>query len=100
MNSRTATITSLVALAACLLATSAAAQRASSVQMSCRQAAGLVAARGAVVLGTGGHTYDRFVRHRGFCLNTEVTEPAWVPTRDTPQCLVGYRCKEAERWFD
>jgi hypothetical protein len=93
--------TYLFALAACFLVSSAAAQpRPSSVNMGCRQAAGLVASRGAIVLGTGGYTYDRFVADHRFCLRGEVTEPAWVPTRDTPQCLVGYRCKEAdfERW--
>jgi hypothetical protein len=91
----------LLAFAACLAAASATAQpRPSSVTMSCQQAAGLVASRGALVLGTGGYTYDRFVRHRGFCLYTEATEPAWVPTRDTPQCFVGYRCKEADALFD
>jgi hypothetical protein len=90
---------SLAAIAT--VVTSAAAQpRASSLAMSCRQAAGLVASRGAVVLGTGGHTYDRFVADQRFCLRTEVIEPAWVPAGDTPQCLVGYRCKEADRWFD
>jgi hypothetical protein len=52
------------------------------------------------VLGTGGHTYDRFVHHRGFCLITETTKPAWVPTRDTPQCFVGYTCVEADYWID
>ncbi len=91
----------LLACAACLLVTSAAAQpRPSSVDMTCGQAAGLVAARGALVLGTGGYTYDRYVRHRGFCLITEVTKPAWVPTRDTPQCFVGYRCIESNPLFD
>ena len=88
------------AISCCLFASAAAAQpRPSTVNMSCRQAAGLVASRGAVVLGTGGHTYDRFVADRRFCLATEVTEPVWVPARDTPQCLVGYRCKEPERWW-
>ncbi len=74
--------------------TSAAAQpRPSTLAMSCQEAAGLVAASGGILLGTGGYTYDRFVHHQGFCLRTEVTEAAWVPTRDTPQCFVGYRCK-------
>jgi hypothetical protein len=91
----------LLACTACLAATSALAQpRPSSVAMTCAQAAGLVASRGAIVLGTGGHTYDRFVHHRGFCLITETTKPAWVPTRDTPQCFVGYTCVEADYWID
>jgi len=75
--------------------TGAAAQaRLSTPAMSCGQASSLVASAGGIVLGTGGFTYDRFVRDRGFCLITEVTEPAWVPARDTPQCFVGYRCRE------
>jgi hypothetical protein len=91
----------LIGFALSLIATNAIAQpRPSSVAMSCRQAAGLVASRGAMVLGTGGHTYDRFVADQRFCLRTEVIEPAWVPAGDTPQCFVGYRCKEANRWFD
>jgi hypothetical protein len=73
--------------------TAAAQPRPSTVAMSCGQAAGLVASHGAIVLGTGGYTYDRFVTDRRFCLRSEVTEPAWVPAGDTPQCFVGYRCK-------
>jgi hypothetical protein len=87
----------VIGLALSLFAAGAAAQpRPSSVAMSCRQAAGLVAANGAIVLGTGGFTYDRFVVDQRFCLRTEWIEPAWVPARDTPQCFVGYRCKERE----
>jgi hypothetical protein len=86
--------------AACIVTSVAAQPRPSTTRMTCAQAAGVVASRGGIVLGTGGHTYDRFVAHRGFCLITEMTEPAWVPTVDTPQCFVGYRCKEAESWFD
>jgi len=55
---------------------------------------------GAIVLGTGGYTYDRFVAHRGFCQFDEYVEPAWVPSRDTPQCFVGYRCKSGSAWDD
>jgi hypothetical protein len=74
--------------------TSAMAQRPSTLAMNCGQAASLVGAAGGIVLGTGGFTYDRFVAHRGFCLRSEYDEPAWVPTADTPQCFVGYRCRE------
>jgi hypothetical protein len=70
--------------------------RPSTPQMSCRQAAGLVASRGAIVLGTGAYTYDRYVTDQRFCLRSEITVPEWVPTADTPQCFVGYRCKEAD----
>src|SRR3954447_1039724 len=51
-----------LALAAGLLSTGTLAQpRPSTTDMRCAQAAGIVAARGAIVLGTGGFTYDRFV---------------------------------------
>jgi hypothetical protein len=74
--------------------TSAVAQpRPSTVAMGCGHASGLVASAGAIVLGTGGHTYDRFVRDGSFCVRGEVTEPVWVLARDTPQCFVGYRCR-------
>lgn len=68
--------------------------RPSTTRMTCGQAAGLVQARGAIVLGTGGATYDRFVRDRSFCEVTEVTEIRTVPTLDAAQCPVGYRCRE------
>jgi hypothetical protein len=92
----------LISFAVSLVVTTAAGAqpRPSTVAMNCQRAAGLVASHGALVLGTGGHTYDRFVIDRRFCLRSEVTEPAWVPAGDTPQCFVGYRCKEADRWFD
>ena len=85
-------------IAATVLTTAAVAQnRPSTTAMTCQQAAGLVYARGAIVLGTGGYTYDRFVRDRSFCQVTEALESAWVPTRDTPTCFVGYRCYEPSR---
>jgi len=89
----------VVAFAAAALGASglAAQPRPSTVAMRCAQAAGLVAARGAIVLGTGGFTYDRFVVDQSFCEITQTTEPAWVPAADTPQCFVGYRCKEPSR---
>jgi hypothetical protein len=85
----------VLAAASLLLTLSAVAQpRPSTTAMSCNQAAGLVASKGAIVLGTGGYTYDRFVSDARFCLRSETTEPVWVPAADTPQCMVGYRCKE------
>ena len=84
--------------AALLFATGAGAQgRPSTVAMTCPQAASLVARAGGIVLGTGGYTYDRFVANRSFCQPTEVTERAFVPTRETPACFVGYRCVEPSR---
>jgi hypothetical protein len=83
-----------IALAAALLATSASAQpRLSTVNRPCGASQQIVFSHGAAVLGTGGFGYDRFVRDRSFCEFNEYTEPAWVPSLDTPQCFVGYRCK-------
>jgi hypothetical protein len=64
-----------------------------STTLTCARAAGLVTSQGAVVLGTGGYTYDRYVNGPGFCTRGEPTEPAWVPTIDNPQCFVGYICR-------
>lgn len=81
------------AAAAALLATAASAQpRPSTLGMSCAQTRALVASRGAVVLGTGPYTYDRYVAHTGFCPHDQTTEPAYERTRDNPQCYVGDRC--------
>ena len=56
---------------------------------------------GGVVLGTGGPTYDRYVRDRNFCEPTEVTRAGFVPTRDAQRCFVGYTCFEpgVGDWF-
>ena len=91
-----------VAIGLAMLSTAASAQpRPSTTAMTCAQARGLIQTRGAAVIGTGGQTYDRFVRDRSFCQPTEVTRAAFVPARDTPSCFVGYRCIEPSRddWF-
>jgi hypothetical protein len=59
-----------------------------------------VMANGAIVLGTGGQTYDRFVRDRSFCQYDETAEPAFVPSRDNRACFVGYRCRDPSRFWD
>ncbi|WP_457090026.1 hypothetical protein [Microvirga sp. P5_D2] len=61
--------------------------------LSCNQARQIVFSHGAAVLGTGQYTYDRYVRDLSFCEFNEILDPAWVPTRDTPQCPIGYRCR-------
>ena len=94
---------SLAATVLFMLVASAQAQaRPATVDLPCSTSRELVFAQGSVVLGTGGITYDRFVRDRSFCEITEATESAFAPTLDTPQCFIGYRCKEPEndRFFD
>lgn len=66
--------------------------RPNTTAMSCAAARGLVARSGAIVLSTGGPTYDRYVVHRGFCSPDQEARPAWVPAADTPSCPVGNRC--------
>jgi hypothetical protein len=75
-----------IVLALSVLMTGAHAQtRPSTVTMPCNASRQLVLARGAVVLGTGGYTYDRFVRDGSFCAVAEYVEPAYVPGLDMPQ---------------
>lgn len=82
-----------LALTLSLAAASAHAQtRPSTTAMSCGGAAALVASRGAIVLGTGRDTFDRFVRDRSFCAAGQFTLTTFAPTADNPQCFVGYRC--------
>ncbi|KQO58309.1 MULTISPECIES: hypothetical protein [unclassified Methylobacterium] len=79
------------------VASPAIAQRASTLDMTCPEARSVVSRNRGIVLGTGGATYDRFVRDRGACEVTEITIPAYAPTRDTPDCFIGYRCREPGR---
>jgi hypothetical protein len=89
-------------LAAAVMAPAlAAAQgRPQTLRMTCGQTQQLVARAGGIVLGTGGHTYDRYVYHRGFCQPTEILKQRWVPTRDTGACPL-YTCIEpsGDDWF-
>lgn len=64
-----------------------------TLNMNCAQAAALVASRGAVVMNTGRHTFDRYVAHGGYCTLGEFPDEAWVPTTDSAQCFVGYTCE-------
>lgn len=80
-------------------AIAAAQTRPSTTAMSCVQAQRLVASRGAIVLGTGRYTYDRFVSDERFCQRDETIDPQWVPTVDVRQCFIGYRCKYRESEF-
>lgn len=85
------------ALSALMLATlapqPAAAQRPDLRRMTCNQAQDLVARRGAVVMTTGQHTYERFVAGPRWCDHWETVRPAQVRTRDTSRCIVGYICE-------
>ncbi|MGE4373660.1 MAG: hypothetical protein AB7E29_12330 [Xanthobacter sp.] len=60
--------------------------------MTCEQAANLVARKGGVVLRTGENTFDRYVSDLNFCAMGDALRPEWVPTRDQKQCFIGYTC--------
>jgi hypothetical protein len=93
----------VIVLVLSALTTGAQAQtRPLTVSMPCEASRQLVLARGAVVLGTGGYTYDRFVRDQSFCAIGEYTRQAFVLSLDTPTCFVGYSCKQGPRelWDD
>src|SRR5262245_51485428 len=85
-------------VAASLLATLAAAeaQRLDSTRMSCGQARALVESRGAVVLGSGPHVYDRYVSGSRFCEAGEVARASWAPTADNAYCPIGNLCQTPE----
>ena len=90
----------LVLIAGAFTTSVQAQSRPSTPSMTCNQARQIVMARGAVVLGTGTYTYDRYVVDRRFCEINETIEPGLVPTRDTPQCPVGYLCRDFDYFFD
>ncbi len=60
--------------------------RPSTLTMTCGQNRQLVLAQGAIVLSTGGMTYDRFVADSRNCLPGQSTKRTMVPARDTPYC--------------
>lgn len=81
--------------AAAFLALAAPAQaqgRPSTKAMTCGQARNLIEQRGAIVLSTGPDLYDRYVSREGLCYTGTYARPAWAPTRDNPQCAIGYYC--------
>ena len=66
--------------------------RPSTLGMTCHQAQRFVASRGAVVMSTGRHTYDRFVLSGGYCEVAEWAVSATAPTKDARHCPLGYTC--------
>lgn len=71
--------------------------RPSTTAMTCAAASSFVASRGAVVIGTGGDTYERAVTNQSFCQHGQETKPLFSPTRDNGACLVGYYCFDPAR---
>lgn len=60
--------------------------------MTCGDVRALIGSRGAVVMTTGQHTYDRFVAGTGYYALPEVALPVAIRTRDSDSCVV-YACR-------
>jgi hypothetical protein len=88
----------LSALVATLATTSVAGARPNTTTMTCAQAAATVSRAGAIVLSTGAFTYDRFVADISHCMPRQTTGPGIAPTRDNPECEVGFICTRQD-WF-
>jgi hypothetical protein len=71
--------------------------RLSTTSMSCASANALVISRHAIVLSTGGQTYDRFVSDQSQCFVGQTTLPGFAPAADNAQCLIGWRCIDVPR---
>lgn len=66
-------------------------------QMTCQQVQSLIGQRGAVVLTTGRHTYDRYVAGRRLCDRGARLDRDFISTRDNARCDV-YRCTNLGFW--
>lgn len=97
----------ILVLAICLAATSApvlAQGRPDARAMTCSQVQDLIDQRGAAVLTTGHHTYDRFISRWNRCDHPFVHQDTLISTRDTDRCQV-YICRDNPlddfgRWDD
>lgn len=87
----------LLAGEALLAAAGPVAAQTPSITLTCAQAAGIIQKQGQAVFATSRTLYDRYVRDRSFCVYDQDTRPEWVPTRDNPQCFIGYTCFEPFR---
>lgn len=68
--------------------------------MSCQAARRFIASRGAAVMTTGPGTYHRIVAADVGCLLGEAPRAYFAPTRDHPQCHIGYICVTDEGQWD
>jgi hypothetical protein len=83
----------LALLAFCLSAPAAAQARHNAAGTPCATLQASVRQNGAATIATGPYVYDTY---RAFCGGRNVRAvPAYLRTRDTAQCLVGYRCVES-----
>ncbi|WP_417689135.1 hypothetical protein [Roseibium sp.] len=69
-----------------------------STSMTCAQVQSMIKQRGAVVMSTGPHTFDRYVANGNYCRRGEFLRSADVPTRDQRRCYVE-RCESSSPLF-
>jgi hypothetical protein len=67
-----------------------------TTSLTCQNAANLVASQGSVILATSENEYDKYVKSGFYCDSGERPVSAWVPTRDSAACFIGYTCQERE----
>jgi len=89
-----ATLAGSVLSLTALTAAEAQSGRPNSTTMTCGQVQSLINQRGAVVISTGRHTFDRYVANFSFCAHGEFLRREYIPTRDTNRCYV-LRCDPA-----
>ena len=77
-----------------LVSTTMVQARPDSRYMSCSAAQSLIHNKGAVVISTGTHTYDKYVKNHAYCNLNQILRRAYVPTADQRRCKIGYRCIE------
>jgi hypothetical protein len=83
-----------------LVAASAAAQRPSTLNMTCGEASDLIASQGEIVLTTGANTFERFVTGPGGCRVGEHAETGYAQTSDRNRCRLHYICKPGRTQFE
>ncbi|CAH1656495.1 conserved exported hypothetical protein [Hyphomicrobiales bacterium] len=88
--SRLIAATALTTVLAAAAVTPASAQaQVQASRESCAALQNLVQRQGRVVIGTGPYLYDTYVTN---CPPRQSQVPAYLSTRDNPQCFVGYSC--------
>jgi hypothetical protein len=83
-----------------LLGTAAAAQRPSTLDMTCGEASDLIAQSGEITLTTGANTYERFVTSAGGCRVGEHAEAGYAQTSDRNRCRLHFICKPGRTQFE
>ncbi|MFN7728941.1 MAG: hypothetical protein ACK5P7_07280 [Bdellovibrio sp.] len=63
---------------------------------TCAETRQAVSSSGALLLSTGPYIRGYYVAHAGYCAVNQTTQPAWVETKDSDACFVGYTCSERD----